>query len=306
MTLQQIKYLMAIIREGSIGRAAQKLYVSQPSLSATLREVEREYGIAIFRRNSRGVELTHEGREFAVDLQQMLDQYEYIDAKYRNRVSDDRRFCVSTQHHICGEGAFLKLIASASHENLQFGWLECKTSEVMDNVENGTSDAGFLFYDENVKSILIQELRRRGLLFNHIAYDRPHIYVSRGHALADRDEVRAADVETLPFISYDTAGTGSGLFTSILRHAWKGTRKFYVSDRATACTLLRATDAFLIGAGYLSEDPAHADIVSIPIGDAGSIEIGWINQQNRVFSETAEKFIALVRETYCRPSAPRG
>lgn len=299
MTLQQARYLMVIVQEGSIGRAAKKLYVAQSSLSTTIKEVEKEYGLTIFRRSSRGVELTHEGREFAVDLQQMLDCFEYVDAKYHNRVSDDRRFCVASQHHICGEGAFIRLLSSVSRDSFRFGWLECKTSEVMTNVEHGTSDVGFLFYDTNVKSVMIQELRRRELMFNHIAWDRPHIYVSGHHPLAGKKEVAASEVRDLPFISYDTAGAGTSIYTSILRHTWRGRRNFYVSDRATACSLLRATDAFLIGAGYLPDDPGSVDIVSIPIVDAGMIEIGWICHQKRSFSETAEKFIELVREMYC-------
>lgn len=297
MTLQQVKYLMTIIREGSLGKAAKKLYVSQPSLSAIIREVEREYGLVIFRRNSKGVELTHEGQEFAVDLQFMLDQYEYIDEKYRNRAADDKRFCISSQHHICGESAFLELVLSMGG-NYRFGYLECKTSDVMRHVESGLSDVGFLFYYQSVKSIMTQELRKRGLIFNHIAYDRPHIYVGGKHPLAGRREVLTADIEDLPFISYDMADTGAGIFTSVVRHSSARRRNFYVSDRATAYSILRVTDAFLTGAGYPSGDSANDDIVNIPIADAGTIEIGWIVQKSRMLSEIADEFIALTRRMY--------
>jgi DNA-binding transcriptional LysR family regulator len=299
MTLQQAKYLMAIIRLGSITKASKEMYVAQSGLSSIIKEVEQEFGIQIFRRSNRGVELTLQGREFAEDLQHMLDQYDYIQEKYSHLAEEEVRLCVSAQHHVCGEEAFLKLVSGYQAKSFRFGYMKVNTERLLEDVEGGASDLGILFYYLDVKSILIQELRNRNLIFNHIAYQPPHIYVRRGHPLTDKTSVTTEELCDFPHISYDTTGTGASLYTATLRRANVSRQTFYMTDRATAYTILRRTDAYAVGAGFLSADDADMGIQCVPVKCDETLEVGWIYRDKQQISDVAQSFIALLKQFYC-------
>ena len=82
MTLQQIFYAITIAELGSMNRAAESLFISQPSLTNAVKELEKELGITIFLRTSRGVILTKEGEEFLLYARQLHQQYELIEHRY--------------------------------------------------------------------------------------------------------------------------------------------------------------------------------------------------------------------------------
>ena len=76
MTLNQLLYIITIADEGSLNKAAEKLYMTQPSLTSSLREVESELGVTIFRRTGRGVTVTNDGAEFLQNARHLYSQYE--------------------------------------------------------------------------------------------------------------------------------------------------------------------------------------------------------------------------------------
>lgn len=291
MTLQQIRYLVTVIESGSISEAAKKLYVAQSSISGAIKDIESEYEITIFQRGSKGVVLTREGEELMVDLERIMNHMEFIEEKYVKKGRDNQRFCISTQHHICGSGAFLKLLDTLKDTNCRVGFLECKTQEVLENVEKGISDIGIIFYTENSKSVMIQELRKKDLIFNHIKYQKPHIYVRKGHPLTMKTSVHSHEVEKYPFVTYDQTVNNSSIFTETIVRYNKIKQIVYVTDRAAAYSVLRSMDAFVIGSGYHSADTSYNDIISIPIHDAADIEIGWVVKSKFALSDITEKYI---------------
>ena len=78
MTLQQLKYIIGVSETGSINKASECLYVSQPSLTAAIKDVEHEFSITIFNRSSKGISLTSEGKEFIQYARQVYAQYENL------------------------------------------------------------------------------------------------------------------------------------------------------------------------------------------------------------------------------------
>ncbi len=298
MTLKQAEYLISIAAHGSITKASKEMFVAQSSLSSTIKEVENEYGLEIFRRDSRGVELTMPGREFIEDLQHMLDQFGYINEKYRKRPQTDVFLSVSTQHHICGDGAFLRLANLYEGNNFALGYLEGNTEQVLGEVETGVSEVGLLFYFLSTKNIVIQDLRNRGMVFNHIAYRKPHLYVHRSHPLAGRVSVTTEDLRHYPSITYDAGGSGASLYTSNLRRASPRMQIYRVNDRAGAYTIMRKQMAYATGTGYQSEDQGYADIVSIPIEGSDGLEVGWLVKDKQRLSDPAEHFIELIKQLY--------
>lgn len=296
MTLQQIRYLMSVIESGSISEAAKRLYVAQSSISGAIKDIESEYDITIFQRGSKGVALTREGEELMVDLERIMNQVEFIEEKYTRKNRASKRFCISTQHHICGSDAFLRLLGILEKTNYRIGFLECKTQRVLENVEKGISDIGIIFHTEKSKNIMIQELKKKDLIFNHITYQKPHVYVREGHPLSAKTSVYSHEVEEYPFVTYDQTISNSAIFTESLIPYHKMKQIIYVTDRAGACSVLRATDAFVVGSGYTTKDSNYSDIIAIPIQDAGSIEIGWVAKSKYALTDIAAQYIDLLME----------
>lgn len=296
MTLQQIRYLMGVKESGSISEAAKRLYVAQSSISGAIKDIEAEYEITIFQRGSKGVVLTHEGEELLLDLERIMNQMEFVEEKYSKKDRENKRFCISTQHHVCGFDAFIKLIAALKNTNYRVGFLECKTQEVLENVEKGISDIGIIFHTEKSKSMMIQELRKKDLIFNHISYQKPHIYVRKGHPLSVKNSVYSHDVEKYPFVTYDQTVNNSAVFTESVIRYHKIKRAIYVTDRAAAYSVLRSADAFVVGSGYVSADTNYSDIISIPVHDACNIEVGWVVKSKFALSDIAGQYINFMTE----------
>lgn len=299
MTIQQMMYIEAIAQAGSISKAASELYSAQSSLSAAVREVESEYGIAIFERTSKGVRLTLQGREFLADIRHILEYYQHVDRKYKNAERTEKQFCVVSHHHVCGEKAFLQLLSSSNGSGHFLGYLEGNTTFVLDHVENKIAEIGIIFFTQSAKSMLLQDIRRRDMIFNHIAYTNMHIYVHKNHPLAYEKSVTREQIVTYPFITYDNLNPAAGKATTSMQQ-WSNVQQlFYVSDRATVYSILRSTFAYATGAGYLSPDERNSDIISIPVFDLESIEVGWVVKTKYALSELASTFIEILKEIYC-------
>ena len=82
MTLQQLRYLIAIAEYGSINAAAQNLYASQSNLSTAIKDLEQELGITVFTRSNRGVTLTNDGAELLGYARQVIEQADMLEARY--------------------------------------------------------------------------------------------------------------------------------------------------------------------------------------------------------------------------------
>lgn len=290
MKLQQIKYLLSVVEAGSISEAARNEYVSQSSISSAIKNLEDQYGITIFNRTSKGVVLTRQGRELLIDLEQVLYMLQLIDNKYSRNRSKSQRFCVSSQHHIGSIDAFLKLFDIVDSTSYRLGYLECKTQEVLENVERGISDIGVIYYTERSKSAMMQELRMKDLIFNHITYQKHHVYLGKGHPLCNKALVNTWELSEYPFVTYDQVVNSTTIFTEPRIRNYDVSRVIYVDDRAAAYSIIKSTNAYLIGTGYNKDDK----VVTISIQDEDHIEIGWITKNNFVPSDICEQYIKFV------------
>jgi DNA-binding transcriptional LysR family regulator len=116
MTLKQLYYAVTIAETGSITEASKKLFLAQPSLTASIRELEKEYGVTIFTRGKKGIEVTKEGEEFLGYARQVLEQANLIEERYNGAHKGKVRFCVSSQHYSFAVEAFVKLLKDLDPE----------------------------------------------------------------------------------------------------------------------------------------------------------------------------------------------
>ena len=296
MTLKQILYVRAVSKAGSIGKAAEALFISQSSLSESIQNLEREYDMVLFERTSRGISLTRQGEEFLKDTQLLSNIYQDLDDKDKNRKSDREHFCVSSLHHVSGIDAFEHIVSQPKNQKYHLGYFEGNMDQVLQDVETNRSDVGVLFFTSDSRSTIIKACNRRNIFFQHMKYDLLHIYVHKTHPLAGRGSVTLAEIQQHPFISYEECHPSSARFTPT-RRQWDPQQQIIsVSDRAMAYSVLALGSAYVTGSGYLTQEDCRRSLVTAPITDLGQIEIGYICNPARALSELALEYIEWLKK----------
>ena len=296
MTLKQILYVRAVSKAGSIGKAAEALFISQSSLSESIQNLEREYDMVLFERTSRGISLTRQGEEFLKDTQLLSNIYQDLDDKYKNRKSEREHFCVSSLHHVSGIDAFEHIVSQPKNQKDHLGYFEGNMDQVLQDVETNRSDVGVLFFTSDSRSTIIKACNRRNIFFQHMKYDLLHIYVHKTHPLAGRGRVTLAEIQQHPFISYEECHPSSARFTPT-RRQWDPQQQIIsVSDRAMAYSVLALGSAYVTGSGYLTQEDCRRSLVTAPITDLGQIEIGYICNPARALSELALEYIEWLKK----------
>ena len=107
MTIQQIKYILGVAENGSLNKTAEKLSISQPSLTASIHDAESELGFDIFKRSSRGVSLTGRGESFVSDARTVYKSFENLLKKYGD--SEEKTFSVATLYYAFARKAFVEV-----------------------------------------------------------------------------------------------------------------------------------------------------------------------------------------------------
>ena len=158
-----------------MNEAAKNLFVSQPSLSGSIRELESEIGITIFIRSNRGVSLTPEGADFLGYARQVVEQYELIETKYIKKENIKQKFSVSTQHYTFAVNAFVELMKQYEIDEYDFSIFETKTGEVIDNVDKYRSEIGVLYINDFNRDVLMKLFASKGLSF-HALFDATYMY----------------------------------------------------------------------------------------------------------------------------------
>ena len=292
MTIQQIRYLMAVLYAGSISKAAKQLYTAQSSVSKAIHELETEYGFPIFQRTAKGVELTREGQAFVIDVKMILKKVDMVETKYSRQRERHIAFSVSSQHHLPSIDAFYDLLAS-DPENLGKSYFvnfwECRTSDIFENVSSGISDVGVVFFTSESKDLMIQNLRRLGLVFNHITYQPVHVYLQNAHPLAGHSCLREEQLAEYPFVSYDRSLQADPTFTDTLSGYVH--RTINVTDRAAAYELLHKLNGYVIGSGFLTDGEARDGITAIPLCTDSRWEIGWVTRIKASLPDCAHQYV---------------
>ena len=166
MTITQLKYVITVSSSNSMNEAAGKLFISQPSLSAAIKELESEIGIELFRRTNRGITVTPEGKEFIGYARQTVQQYELMEAKYISKKELKKKFSVSTQHYAFAVNAFSEMVKQFGMDEYEFAIYETRTNDVIDDVKNFKSEIGILYLNDFNRNVLSKIFSDNNLEFH--------------------------------------------------------------------------------------------------------------------------------------------
>lgn len=291
MTLQQMKYAIEIARCGSMNIAAQKLFITQPSLSKALRELENELGISVFERTNRGVNVTPEGSEFLGYARQVIEQMELVEKRYQSSAPAAPHFSVSTQHYAFAVNAFVDLIHQYDVSVYKFTLRETRTHEIIEDVRNLRSEIGILYLNAFNRKVLRKIFRESQVAFTELFTARPHVFVSAVNPLTKLKKVRLADLEPYPCLSFEQGEYNSFHFSEEILSTVYHAKTIQVSDRATLFNLLIGLNGYTISTGVLSSDLNGNDIVAVPLDVDERITVGWISHKNVHLSHLAEDYL---------------
>ena len=295
MTLQQLKYVIAVAAKGTISEAAKALFISQPSLTAAIRELETELGITLFNRTNRGAALTADGEEFLGYARQVIEQVDLIDEKYTGKAAGKHVFCVSAQHYSFVVEAFVDLLREYGGEEYDFRIRETQTYEIIEDVARLRSEIGVLYLNPFNETVIRRELHSHDLTFHPLFVTKPHVFVSTANPLAEKAAVTLEDLAPYPRLSYEQGEHNAFFFSEEILSTRESRKDIVVRDRATLFNLLIGLDGYTICSGVISEELNGKNIVAIPLLVDDHMEIGYITHNKTVPSRFAGLYIEALK-----------
>ncbi len=280
MTIQQLRYAVAVADCGSITEAAQSLFLSQPSLSAAIRDLEREIGLSIFLRTGRGVVPTGEGAEFLGYARQVLQQLSLLESHYLPGSPRKQRFTVSTQHYAFTAHAFVDLIKEFGGQEYEFTLRETATASIIEDVKTARSELGVLYLSDFNQQVLQKLLRENGLLFHPLFTVAPHIFISRAHPLAGRASLRLEELEDYPCLSFEQGENNAFYFAEEVYSTLHHKKTIKVTDRAAIINLLIGVNAFTIATGVFPSFLNGDGIIAIPLEAEERMRVGVVARKD--------------------------
>ncbi|HEN0616782.1 TPA: LysR family transcriptional regulator [Streptococcus agalactiae] len=296
MRIQQLQYVIKIVETGSMNEAAKQLYITQPSLSNAVRNLETEMGIQIFIRNPKGITLTKDGMEFLSYARQILEQTALLEERYKGDNTSRELFSVSSQHYAFVVNAFVALFNGTDITQYELFLRETRTWEIIDDVKNFRSEIGVLFLNSYNRDVLTKLFDDNSLIATTLFTTTPHIFVSKSNPLANRKKLNMKDLEDYPYLSYDQGLHNSFYFSEEMMSQIPHPKSIVVSDRATLFNLMIGLDGYTVATGILNSKLNGDEIVAIPLDVDDVIDIVYIRHDKANLSKMGQKFIDYLLE----------
>ena len=291
MTLQQLKYIIAVAGTGTITEAANRLYISQPSLTNAIHELEDEMNIVIFNRTNKGITVSREGEIFLGYARQVVEQADILEDKYKHVKGLKKQFCVSTQHFSFAVNAFVDLIKEFGQDQYDFSIRETQTYEIIEDVSRLRSEIGLLFVNDFNKSVLSRIFKANDLSFHELFVARPHVFISSSHPLAGNTVITNHELEEYPYLSSEQGEHNSFYFSEEIFSPVERRKNIRVRDRATLFNLLIGLNGYTVCSGVIDKKLNGQDIIAVPLADESEMRIGYIVHSKGMLSVLGRSYL---------------
>lgn len=296
MNIQQLRYVVAIANSGTFREAAEKMYVSQPSLSISVRDLEKELGFKIFRRTSSGTFLTRRGMEFYEKSQELVKGFDIFQNQYANPEEEKDEFSVASQHY-----DFLPPTITAFSERYpdykNFRIFESTTVQILDEVAQGHSEIGIIYLNNQNKKGIMQRVEKLGLEVIELIPFHTHIYLREGHPLAQKEELVMEDLADLPTVRFTQEKDEYLSYSENFVDTSASSQMFNVTDRATLNGILERTDAYATGSGFLDSDSVNG-ITVIRLKDNLDNRMVYVKREEVELSQAGTLFVEVMQEYF--------
>lgn len=296
MTLQQLKYVITVAETGTITEAANRLYISQPSLTNSIHELEKEMNIVIFNRTNKGISISKEGDIFLGYARQVLEQAAILEDRYKRNDDGKIQFCVSTQHYSFAVNAFVDLIKEYGQEEYDFSLRETQTYEIIEDVARMRSEIGILFLNDFNETVISKILKSHDLQFHQLFIAKPHVFISRKHPLAEKSVITNEELEIYPYLSFEQGEHNSFYFSEEIFSTSDRKKNIRVRDRATLFNLLIGLNGYTVCSGVIDEKLNGKDIIAVPLADEGDMRIGYITHRKGRISRLGLTYLEALKK----------
>ena len=298
MTLQQLRYVTMVAETGTITEAANRLYISQPSLTNAIHELEKEMNIVIFNRTNKGINLSKEGEDFLGYARQILEQAAILEDKYKGNGGGKKQYCVSTQHYSFAVNAFVDLIKEYGQDEYDFSLRETQTYEIIEDVARLRSEIGILFLNDFNEAVMNKILKSYDLEFHQLYVAKPHVFISRKHPLAGKDRITNEELEEYPYLSFEQGEHNSFYFSEEVFAAVERKKNIRVRDRATLFNLLIGLNGYTVCSGVIDKKLNGKDIIAVPLADENDMRIGYITHRKGMLSRLGNTYLEAIKKYF--------
>lgn len=299
MTLQQLKYVVTVADKGTISDAAKELFISQPSLTNAIKELENEMQITIFSRTNKGIVVTNVGDEFLAYARQVLEQANLLEEKYLNVKKQSPRFSVSTQHYSFAVNAFVDVIREFGGNQYDFTLRETQTYEIIEDVSRLKSEVGILYTSSKNNEIIRKLIKQNGLEFQELFVAKPHVFISSKHPLALNEVITLEELEEYPYLSFEQGDYNSFYFSEEILSTIDRKKNIKVRDRATLFNLTVGLDGYTVSTGVISKELNGENIIAKPLMVDEYMRVGIIVHKDMPLSRYAKVYVDALKKNVC-------
>lgn len=291
MTLTQLKYFITAAASNSMNEAAGRLFISQPSLSASIRDLEEEIGVTLFRRTNRGISLTPEGEDFYGYAHQTTEQFELLESRYIRKKKVKKKFSVSMQHYSFAVAAFVEMVKQFGMDEYEFAVHETKTYEVIENVKNFKSEIGILYLNEFNRKVLTKLFAESDLEFKELFHCHIYVYLSKQHPLSEKSKISLIELEEYPCLAFDQGNHNSFYFAEEVLSTYAYKRLIRANDRATMLNLMQGLNGYTLCSGIICEELNGTDFCAVPLDSEEEMVVGYLTHGGVSMSPLGMKYL---------------
>ena len=296
MTLQQLKYAVCTAECKSMNKAASKLFISQPSLSGTIRDLEEEIGMKIFSRSNRGITITPEGEDFLGYARQILQQYQLMEEKFIEKKKPKQKFSVSMQHYTFAVQAFIEMAKDFGMDDFEFAVHETKTHEVIENVRNQKSEIGILYLNDFNRQVMEKIFQENAVEFTELFDCGIYVFLWKGNPLAQKELIEFEDLKDYPCLSFEQGDENSFYFAEEVFSTYDYKLIIKTDDRATILNLMIGLNGYTLCSGIICNDLNGNEYAAVPLHTDEKMHIGYIKKKGKPLSRLGERYISELRK----------
>lgn len=296
MTLQQLKYAVCTAECKSMNKAASKLFISQPSLSGTIRDLEEEIGMKIFSRSNRGITITPEGEDFLGYARQILQQYQLMEEKFIEKKKPKQKFSVSMQHYTFAVQAFIEMAKDLGMDDFEFAVHETKTHEVIENVRNQKSEIGILYLNDFNRQVMEKIFQENAVEFTELFDCGIYVFLWKGNPLAQKELIEFEDLKDYPCLSFEQGDENSFYFAEEVFSTYDYKQIIKTDDRATILNLMIGLNGYTLCSGIICNDLNGNEYAAVPLHTDEKMHIGYIKKKGMPLSRLGERYISELRK----------
>ena len=285
-----------VAETGTITEAANRLYISQPSLTNAIHELEKEMNIVIFNRTNKGISLSREGEDFLGYARQILEQAAILEDKYKGNGGGKKQYCVSTQHYSFAVNAFVDVIRKFDARKYDFTLRETQTYEIIEDVAKLKSEIGILYTSSQNETIIMKLIRQNDLKFEELFVAKPHVFISSKHPLADKEALTLEDLEEYPYLSFEQGDYNSFYFSEEILSTLDRNKNIKVRDRATLFNLAVGLDGYTVSSGVISKELNGENIIGKPLLVDEYMRIGTIVRKDVALSRYGKVYMEALKK----------